>query len=110
MSDNLQFLNAVAHNGGVITDELRERYGVPRPDAQPSRKAKAPVDPATPGADTPPAGADADEIPADWQSLKWMVKQKLAKDIDPDFEPDPDNRVPSIDAVIEAELTRRAGD
>lgn len=94
---NLAFLNAVEKNGGVITAELRAKFGIdgakPEPEANPG----------------PVAGNDLIEIPEDWQSLKWMKKQSIAKAIDPAFEPDKDDRVASIDAVIEAELARRAG-
>ena len=94
---NLAFLNAVERSGGVITPELRAEFGLApalksgNPD--PSEQTKA---------------ADVVEIPSDWLSLKWMKKQAIAKSIDPDFEPDPKNRVPSIEAFIEAEIARRA--
>lgn len=47
-------------------------------------------------------------IPEKWQALKWMQKAKLARQIDPKFEPDPDDRAGSAEKVIEAELDRRA--
>lgn len=34
MSDNLAFMNAVAANGGVITKDLRDRYGVEAPEVE----------------------------------------------------------------------------
>lgn len=48
------------------------------------------------------------EIPANWRSLKWPSKAKLARQINPAFEPDPEDRAGSAEAVIGAELTRRA--
>ena len=89
----LVFQNAVAANGGNITAYIRSRYGL---DA----KSKH----ASPSADETPLA----EIPSDWREQNWMVKQKLAKAIEPGFEPDPNDRVSSIEAAIEAELARRA--
>ena len=97
MVTNIAFLNAVELNGGVITPELRAKFGI---DGAKPAPADSPA---------PAGGNDLVQIPEDWQSLKWMKKQALAKAIDPAFEPDKDNRVASIDAVIEAELARRAG-
>lgn len=48
------------------------------------------------------------DIPEKWRSLKWMQKAKLAKQIDPAFEPDPQDRVGSAETVIGNELRRRA--
>jgi hypothetical protein len=47
-------------------------------------------------------------IPADWNEMHWKSRQKLAEEIDPDFVPDPANRVPSIDAFIKAEVAKRS--
>lgn len=73
----------------------------------------APVyDPREGDSETQPAedapGSASVQIPDGWEELNWMVRQKLAKSIDPDFEPDENDRVASIDARIRAELDARA--
>lgn len=47
-------------------------------------------------------------IPENWQGMKWSDKAALAKQIDPGFKVDPKDRVGSSEAVIVAELKRRA--
>jgi hypothetical protein len=53
-----------------------------------------------------PSFADV-SIPDDWRDMHWKSRQKLAEEINPAFAPDPKNRVPSIDAVIEQEMAKR---
>lgn len=51
--------------------------------------------------------ADQVEIPEDWADLHWTKKVKLAKEINPAFEPDDESPGASAGAFIEAELARR---
>lgn len=78
------------------------------PKAAAAAKAEAPADEGAHGDDAQD-GAPV-EIPADWAELKpWTRKVSLAKKINPNFEPDPQDRVASAEAVIAAELARREG-
>ena len=101
--DNIAFLNAVERNGGVITPEMRARYGVDAPVPQAPVKGAEVYDPRTD--ETYPQPVD---IPEGWQNLKpWTRIAKIAREIDPDA------TVKSLDdakAIIEAELAKREAD
>ena len=58
--------------------------------------------------EAPEAVTDVVAIPDNWQALKpWTKKVSLAKQINPNFEPDPKDRVASAERVIQAEIDRR---
>ncbi|WEX10284.1 hypothetical protein [Chelativorans sp. AA-79] len=69
------------------------------------RRAPAPRHDPKPSA--PPQGAEPVEIPEDWASKPFLAIKAIAKQIKPDL--DAKAKKPEIVAIIEAEITRRAG-
>lgn len=102
--NNTAFQNAVANNGGVITDDICKKHGMKtasQREADAATEAKLVADKAIADADavieqaeadkaaalkSTVANSDADddapvEIPDDWESLHWKSQVKIAKQI-----------------------------
>lgn len=73
------------------------------PKGKPPASAKAKAEPDEP---TPASGPDDVEIPAGWDELPFLSQKALAKKLDPTIGKDDGKE--AVQAVIEAELIRRA--
>ena len=90
-SDNhLALTNAVEANGGVISDEIRERFGLAKPGAIKAEEAPALLV----------------EIPANFAELDWKELQALVKEV---TGKGPENKPDAI-AKLTEEVERRAAE
>ncbi len=80
MTNQIAFLNAVAANGGVVTDEIRKRFGVTKP--KPAKKPQKPKP-----AKTEPKGAELTRegiAEMDDDSIKEALKSHGVEDVPED--------------------------
>ena len=86
----LAFHNAVAANGGIISDQIREEFQIEKPADDESGNAPAPVV----------------EIPANFAEMDWKELQALVKEV---TGKGPENKPDAI-AKLTEEVERRAAE
>lgn len=87
---HLALTNAVEANGGVISDEIRERFGLSKPGADEADSAPAPLV----------------EIPEGFADLPWKQLQSLVKGV---TGTGPESKLDAI-AKLTEEVERRAAE
>lgn len=86
--NDLAFQNEVARNGGLITDEIRAKYNIAKPEE---------------GAADPDTSSEPVAIPENFANLPWKELQKLVKEL---TGAGPSDKASAID-TLKAEFERR---